>query len=318
MFDSAFRTLFLSTPAKLRLENNHLCITQEQKENVKIPLSDILCIILESHQITFTNSLLNAFAYHKIVVFTCDEHHLPSGIFIPFLGHYKSLSILQSQIALSKQRKAILWQQIIKSKINNQASLLKMLDKDKYTQLESLSKSVNLSDSSNNEAKAAAIYFKSLFGRDFSRKIDLDNAIGTINAALNYGYAIVRGVITRVLCASGLNPVLGLFHCNQFNSFNLADDLIEPYRIFVDSLVFHMKECGDLGDNLGLADRLKLTKLLNASILIDSKIYPLNRAVVISVQSLVKSFEKDYKLKLPLFEENKSNGREVYESISYV
>ena len=316
MFDSAFRTLFLSTPAKLRLADKHLCITQEGKETVKIPLSDILCVIAESHQITLTNALLDAFALNKIVLYTCDNSHLPSGIFMPFLGHYRTLSVLQSQISLNKQRKSILWQQIIKAKIYNQARLLQMQDKDEYYKLESLEKSVHLGDSSNNESKAAAIYFKALFGNSFSRKIEIftDSAIGIINAALNYGYAIVRGMIVRNLCVSGLHPALGLFHCNQFNPFNLADDLIEPYRTFVDSLVMQMLENGELQENLKLQNRVKLANILNTSILLDSKIYPLNRAIVASVQSLVHALGEESKLKLPIFEENKSNGREVYES----
>ena len=316
MFDSAFRTLFLSTPAKLKLADKHLCITQEDEETVKIPLSDILCVIAESHQITFTNALLDAFTSSKIVLYTCDSSHLPSGIFMPFLGHYRTLSVLQSQISLNKQRKSILWQQIIKAKIHNQAQLLQMQNKEEYFKLESLEKGVHLGDSSNNEAKAAAIYFRALFGNTFSRKIEtfIDGTLGTINAALNYGYAIVRGMIVRSLCISGLHPALGLFHCNQFNPFNLADDLIEPYRIFVDSLVAQMLENEELKENLELQNRVKLANILNTSILIDGKIYPLSRAIIVSVQSLLHAMGQESPLKLPIFEENKSNGREVYES----
>lgn len=316
MFDSAFRTLFLSTPAKLKLADKHLCIIQEDKEAVKIPLSDILCVIAESHQITFTNALLDAFTSSKIVLYTCDSSHLPSGIFMPFLGHYRTLSVLQSQISLNKQRKSILWQQIIKAKIHNQAQLLQMQNKDEYFKLESLEKGIHLGDSSNNEAKAAAIYFRALFGNSFSRKIEsfADGILGTINGALNYGYAIVRGMIVRSLCIGGLHPALGLFHCNQFNPFNLADDLIEPYRIFVDSLVVQMLEDEELGESLELQNRVKLANILNTSILIDGKIYPLSRAIVVSVQSLVHAMGQESRLKLPLFEEGQSNGREVYES----
>lgn len=316
MFDSAFRTLFLSTPAKLKLADKHLCIAQEGKETAKIPLSDILCVIAESHQITLTNALLDAFASSKIVLYTCDSSHLPSGIFMPFLGHYRTLSVLQSQISLNKQRKSILWQQIIKAKIHNQSRLLQMQNKEEYSKLESLEKSVRLGDTSNNEAKAAAIYFKALFGNSFSRKIETftDGTLGTINAALNYGYSIVRGMIVRSLCISGLYPALGLFHCNQFNPFNLADDLIEPYRIFVDSLVAQMLENEELGESLELQNRVKLANILNTSILIDAKMYPLSRAIIVSVQSLVHAMEQESPLKLAIFEENQSNGREVYES----
>ena len=321
MFDSAFRTLFLSTPARLSLEDRHLCITQKNKESVKIPLVDILCVMLESHQITLTNALLNAFALHKIVVFTCDESHLPSGLFMPFLGHFRSFSVLQSQINLSKQRKAILWQQIIKAKIHNQALLLKMLHKKESEELESLAKSVNLGDSSNNEAKAAAIYFKALFGKNFSRKVQIfeESKMGTINAALNYAYAIIRGVITRSLCVSGLNPALGINHKNQFNAFNLADDLMEPYRIFADSVVVQMVEVGELEESLSLQNRVKLVSILQSAVIVENKLYPLTRAGVVSAQSVVKCLEREnLKLKLPLFCEEKSNGREIYESVSDV
>lgn len=321
MFDSAFRTLFLSTPARLSLEDKHLCIAQKNKESVKIPLVDILCVMLESHQITLTNALLNAFAQYKIFVFTCDESHLPSGLFMPFLGHFRSFSVLQSQINLSKQRKAILWQQIVKAKIHNQALLLKMLHKKESEELESLAKSVNLGDSSNNEAKAAAIYFKALFGKNFSRKVQIfeNGKMGTINAALNYAYAIMRGVITRSLCVSGLNPALGFNHKNQFNAFNLADDLIEPYRTFADSVVVQMVEVGELEESLSLQNRVKLVTILQSAVIVENKLYPLTRAGVVSAQSVVKCLEREnLKLKLPLFCEEKSNGREIYESASDV
>ena len=321
MFDAAFRTLFLSTPAYLSLQDKHLCIAQKDKESVKIPLVDILCVMLESHQVTLTNALLNAFALHKIVVFTCDESHLPSGLFMPFLGHFRSFSVLQSQINLSKQRKAILWQQIVKAKIHNQALLLKMLHKKESEELETLAKSVNLGDLSNNEAKAAAIYFKALFGKNFSRKVQIfeNGKMGTINAALNYAYAIMRGVITRSLCVSGLNPALGVNHKNQFNAFNLADDLIEPYRIFADSVVVQMVEVGELEESLSLQNRVKLVSILQSAVIVENKLYPLTRAGVVSAQSVVKCLEREnLKLKLPLFCEEKSNGREIYESVSDV
>ena len=321
MFDSAFRTLFLSTPARLSLQDKHLCIVQKDKESVKIPLVDILCVMLESHQITLTNALLNAFAQYKIILFACDESHLPSGLFMPFLGHFRSFSVLQSQIALNKQRKAILWQQIVKAKINNQALLLKMLHKKESEELETLAKSVNLGDSSNNEAKAAAIYFKALFGKNFSRKVQIfeESKMGTINAALNYGYAIVRGIITRSLCVSGLNPALGINHKNQFNAFNLADDLMEPYRIFADSVVVQMVEVGELEESLSLQNRAKLVSILQSAVIVENKLYPLTRAGVVSAQSVVKCLEiENLKLKLPLFCEEKSNGRKIYESVSDV
>ncbi len=321
MFDSAFRTLFLSTPARLSLYQKHLCIAQEGKDEVKIPLNDILCLILESHQITLTNALLDALSQAKIICYTCDSSHLPSGIFMPFLGHFKSLTILQHQIQLSKQAKAILWQHIIKSKIHNQALLLQMQQREEFKALESLAKGVKLADSTHNEAKAAALYFKALFGKDFSRKVQIfeDTQIGLINAALNYGYAIVRGMIVRSLCASGLNPVLGINHKNQFNAFNLADDLIEPYRVFVDSLVVEMYQGGELDTTLSLENRVRLAGVLSAAVMVEGKCYPLNRGSVMSVQSLTSAIKKStFTLRLPIFCKDKSNGRYIYESASDV
>ena len=321
MFDSAFRTLFLSTPARLSLYQKHLCVAQEAKDALKIPLDDILCLILESPQITLTNVLLDALAQAKIICYTCDSSHLPSGIFMPFLGHFKSLAILQQQMQLKKQVKAILWQHIIKSKIHNQALLLQMQQREEFEVLESLAKGVKLADSTNNEAKAAALYFKALFGKDFSRKTQIfeDMRIGLINAALNYGYAIVRGAIVRSLCASGLNPALGINHKNQFNAFNLADDMIEPYRTFVDSLVVQMLENGDFKESLSLENRVKLTEILGTAVMIEDKRYPLYRASIASVQSLAYAIQKNtFALKLPIFCKDISNGRDIYESASDV
>ena len=224
----------------------------DKRDEVAIPLSDIAYIILESPQITLTSALLDALATHKVTVFSCDSSHLPSGIFMPFLGHYRSLGVLQSQITLKNQTKAILWQQIIKSKIYNQSAVLKLAKPNEnktIAMLQNLAQSVNIGDSNNNEAQAAAVYFKALFGIDFARKkegeISTNEIHSRINSALNYGYAIVRGAIVRSIASSGLSPALGLFHANRFNPFNLADDIIEPFRAFVDSLVVEMLEVGE-------------------------------------------------------------------------
>ncbi|MGX3045489.1 type II CRISPR-associated endonuclease Cas1 [Helicobacter sp. T3_23-1056] len=328
----------------------------DKHDKVAIPLSDIACIILESPQITLTSALLDALSTHKVAVFSCDSSHLPSGIFMPFLGHYRSLSVLQSQITLKNQTKAILWQQIIKSKIYNQSAVLKLAKPNQnktIATLENLAQSVNLGDSTNNEAQAAAVYFKALFGIDFARKkegeISTNEIHSMINAALNYGYAIVRGAIVRSIASSGLSPALGLFHANSFNPFNLADDIIEPFRAFVDSLVIEMLEKGEFGKSsdtndtngannasLTLQNRLHLAQILSAKICVKThtkanadkasnkgKLYPLMRAVVVCVQSVVNAIEANGRLdrltlSLPAFVEDISNGREIYEGASDV
>lgn len=410
MFDSHFRTLFISSPAHLRLESKRLIIERKEsttsphkalahkeakdsdnlsdiyspyksdrKDSVAIPLADIAYIILESPRITLSSALLDALSTHKVALISCDSSHLPSGIFTPFLGHYRSLAVLESQIALKKQTKSIIWQQIIKSKITNQCSALKLAKPNEIKaidSLQSLAKSVQLGDSTYNEAKAAAIYFKALFGNSFTRMRDINsqinaiNELGTqalvagdstvdtadtkdsatnaiINSALNYGYAIVRASIVRTLSSSGLNPALGLSHTNAFNPFNLADDIIEPFRAFVDSLVVEMLSSGEFlqSSELSLQNRTKLAQILSAQVCMlctapatqahtthtqnlsnatnKGKLYPLMRGVIICVQSLVKLIESNGDISglgfdLPVFMEDISNGREIYEGSSDV
>lgn len=408
MFDSHFRTLFISNPAHLRLESKRLIIERKEstsphkalahkeakdrdnlhddyspyksdkKDSIAIPLADIAYIILESPRITVSSALLDALSTHKVALISCDSSHLPSGIFTPFLGHYRSLAVLESQIALKKQTKSIIWQQIIKSKIINQCSALKLAKPNEIKaidSLQSLAKSVQLGDSTYNEAKAAAIYFKALFGNSFTRMRDINSQINAINetqaqvvigdstaeiadtkdstpnaiinSALNYGYAIVRAAIVRTLSSSGLNPALGLCHTNAFNPFNLADDIIEPFRAFVDSLVVEMLSLGEFRESseLSLQNRTKLAQILSTQVCMlcfttatqahathtqnfsnatnKGKLYPLMRGVIICIQSLVKLIESNGDISglgfdLPVFMEDISNGREVYEGASDV
>lgn len=310
MFDEAYRTLFFSSPAKLSHKDRHLVIEASGRESVRIPLVDITTLVIDTPQIALSSSLLSALAKYKIMLFVCDDSHIPSGIFTPFLVHYRNAKVLQHQIHLKQQAKSILWQQIIKQKIYNQTQLLLLQNIPTTAEkLESLQKGVRLGDSTNNEAKASALYFPALFGRGFYR-----GEFCATNAALNYGYAIIRATIARNLVASGLLPSLGIFHHNQFNPFNLADDLIEPYRAFVDSQVAQM----ELGEMLELKDRVKLVEILHTKIYMGGKHYPLYRSITQMVQSFARSIEvQDKALVLPVFTKE-CNGREVYESPSDV
>ncbi|PAF41807.1 type II CRISPR-associated endonuclease Cas1 [Helicobacter sp. 11S03491-1] len=312
-FDEAYKTIFISNPAKLSLKNNNFCITQEGKD-ITLPLRDILVIICENHQINITNSLLSKLADSKIVLFSCDDSHIPNGVFMPYLGHYKTSEVLEFQIKTSQQTKSILWQQIIKQKLYNQSELANGQNPQLAGKILKMSKDVTLNDSKNLEAQGAILYFQALFGKDFKR-----TEINPTNAALNYGYAILRGCVARNLVGSGFLPTLGIFHKNQFNSFNLADDMIEPYRIFVDSLVVFMLENQSLKDDFSLCHRQKLASILNAKIQCKDKYYPMYRAITRTVWSLanaIKGFESE--LILPLFKKEDSDGREIYESFSDV
>lgn len=225
-----YRNIFIANPAKLSIQRNQLVIQQEQRFTV--PLEDISSILIESRQVTLTTSALSAIAEAGVTAFLCDERHMPSAVVLPTNQYCRQRKLLLAQVTLPKPLQKQLWQQIIKQKIRNQALCLRLLKKQGAETLEALADAVRSGDSDNREAVAAAVYFPALFGEHFSRELDCPQ-----NAALNYGYAILRGCIARNLVVHGLEPCLGLHHCNTQNNFNLADDLIEPYRPLVDLYV---------------------------------------------------------------------------------
>ena len=278
-YDEAFKSILITNKAKLSIELNHIVVKQDNKE-AKIFLKDINFIILESLQASITSSLLSALAKYKIILLTCDESHNINGIFSPFLGHFISAKIAKKQIAVSLQRKAILWQKIIKNKILNQAYILKITNHTKESnKLLDLAKNVSLNDAKNSEATAAALYFKTLFDKNFTR-----NNICFINSALNYGYAIVRTNILRAVCISGLLPWQGIKHDNIYNDFNLCDDLIEIFRPIVDFCVFKLKDKKD-SEFLDKETKQILIQILQEEIIIENKTYPLNRAINFYIQN---------------------------------
>lgn len=307
MFEESYRTLFFSKPTKLSCRSNNLIITQDKI--ISIPLKDIENIIIDTPQVSLSSSLLSTLARYKIMLFSCDASHMPNGIFLPYIPHYRASKILGIQLNLTQRIKAVLWQRIIKAKIANQIALL---DKNPIAKkLELFYKNVKMADLDNDEAKAAVLYFPAIFGKGFMRK-----DLCVINSALNYGYAIIRSVVARNLVISGLLPAVGIFHKNQFNSFNLADDLMEPYRVFVDSRVLSMKLGNE--NSFKLEHRIYLANILQAKITLANKTYPLNRAISRSIQSFIRAICEDLDaLELPIFGEN-SNGREIYESTSDV
>lgn len=276
-FDEAFKSVIIANDAKLHLKQNHLHISQSDNE-ANLYLKDLAFIILESPQITLTSALLSAVADSKIVLLTCDESHLPNGVFMPFLAHFQASQIAKEQIAAKEQTKAILWQKIVQNKIRNQAFVLSHTEHKKVSdELLEMAKSVRLNDSSFVESRAAALYFKTLFGIDFSR-----NDLCFTNSALNYGYAIVRAAIVRAVCISGLLSWLGIKHANAFNPFNLCDDIIEPFRAFVDMKVLSLQSDSEF---LGKAHKHALIENLQSEVQLNDKKMPLIRAVNHFVQS---------------------------------
>ncbi|RKQ13217.1 type II CRISPR-associated endonuclease Cas1 [Oceanobacillus bengalensis] len=276
--------------AQLSVKRSQLVIKQE--DIFTVPLQDIASILIEAPGVTLTASLLSECADKKVSLFTCNAQKLPNGIWTGFQQHSRQLAVLETQLALSKPFKKRLWQRIIKQKIINQAKCLDMMGKDGGDELRRLAKEVESGDMSNREAVAAKLYFRSLFGVTFTRR-----SIDPINRLLNYGYAIIRGLVARSLTNYGLIPCLGLYHDNQLNAFNLADDFMEVLRPVVD---YHVAEQEDI-EKWDAETRAGLVNLVNATILISGE----NHSITAAVDEMVKSFvsscrQQDYSyLKLP-------------------
>ncbi len=228
----AYRNLLIESCANLNCKREQLIITTDSKHSV--PMEDINSIVLENNQSTITVATLSKLAQNGVTVFVCDDKHLPCAVMTSFAQHSRNLAMLRMQEALTVPLQKRLWQQIVQAKINNQAECLLLSDKGKEsTYLYGLSKTVISGDTKNVEAIAANYYFKNLFGKDFTRGDETDCR----NAALNYGYAIIRGHIARLVTGYGFLPMRGIHHKNEQNSFNLVDDFIEPFRPVVDLFV---------------------------------------------------------------------------------
>lgn len=225
-----FRSVFVSNPAQLSVRRGQLVIRQE--EEVSIPMEDISSLLLESRAISITSAALQELTEQGVTVFICDATHLPAALVLPMNRHSRQLKLLKGQISMTKPVQKRIWQSVVTAKISNQARCLSLLGHPEGNELQFLASQVRSGDPDNLEASAAARYFPALFGSRFTRGEECQ-----INAALNYGYAILRGTVARNLVMRGLEPCLGIFHHSELNQFNLADDLMEPYRPLVDLYV---------------------------------------------------------------------------------
>ncbi len=238
-----FRNIKIDSHVKLSIKNQQLYIETDILR--QIPLEDINCIIIENQTVTVSAYLLQKMADMGITVYVCDEKHLPNAVLLPMVRHSRHFKILKYQIEAGKPLQKRLWQQIVVRKIRNQALCLAYLDLDGSEELMKMCKEVQSGDRTHVEAKAAAFYFKSLYGLGFSRGND-----HVINSALNYGYAIVRGLIARSIVCYGLEPSIGVFHHSELNNFNLADDMIEPFRPLVDLYVAQNYDIAEIDSDL--------------------------------------------------------------------
>ena len=277
-----WRSVVISRPAKLKRDHYSLAIEQEQ--TACVPFEDIAVIVLNHREITLTHPVLSACGEYGISLFATGDTHHPSGVFLPFLSHSRATRWLRLQLDLPRPVAKQTWAAIVRKKIANQAACLNLSGRDGADRLDSYARRVRSGDSDNLEGQAAAFYFSQLFGKDFYR----DQARFT-NAALDYGYAVLRGAIARGLVAHGLMPSIGLFHASEQNAFNLADDVIEPFRPLVDLFVHKMMPQPD--DELHPEDKVALVGLLNVGVGMPRGKMSVLSAIEQTIESLARIYD---------------------------
>lgn len=283
------RTLHFSNPAHLSMRNRQLVIDLKEADKpvITIPIEDIGLVILEHPHITITMSALEELSAEKAAVITCNSKYMPSAMFLPFESNTEQTERFRNQITVSEPLKKQLWKQTVQSKIENQALVLDKLQLPAERLLYLIDK-VKSGDTTNCEGQAAAYYWKTIFGTDFFR----DRSMSSPNAQLNYGYAILRSIVARALTSTGLHPSLGIFHRNKYNAFCLADDVMEPYRPFIDLYVIELLQ-NDSSEELTKEQKISLLKIPQIDVQIQDITRPLFHAVSITTAGLYRCYSND-------------------------
>ncbi len=292
------RTLYFGNPAYLSLKLRQLVIRKpagqgessdaDGTEVVKtIPIEDVGLVVLDSPQITLTNALMEALLENNCAVVTCDSLHLPVGLFLPLYGNKVQTERFTDQVEASLPLKKQLWQQTMQSKIRNQAAVLKYVTGETARNMLIWADSVRSGDPDNMEARAAAFYWKNVIKDNpaFIRGMD-----DMVNVMLNYGYSVVRAVVARALVGVGLIPTLGIHHHNRYDAYCLADDIMEPYRPYVDKLVIDFIDSQGIPERLDTNVKRRLLELPVQEVVIDGVRRPLMLAVNQTAVSLQKCF----------------------------
>lgn len=301
------RTLYFGNPAYLSLAHSQMVLRLPEveangtvcekikKESVRtFPIEDLGVVILDHKRITITQGLLEALLANNCAVITCDNAHMPTGLLLPLEGNTLQSERFQNQVDCSKPLSKQLWQQTVQAKIANQAAMLEKMVKGVQTgNMRAWVSEVRSDDATNLEARAAAYYWRNFFPEveDFIR----GREFACPNNYLNYGYAILRGVIARALVGSGLMPTLGIHHHNRYNAYCLADDIMEPYRPFVDELVKNiLKKYGEM-DDISIDVKRELLQIPTLDVKIEGKRSPLMVAASVTTSSLAKCYAGELK-----------------------
>lgn len=255
----SWRTIVITKRAKLDLQLGFMVVRGEH--TTKVALNEIAVVLIESTAVSLTTSLLAELTKRKVKVIFCDEKRNPSSELVSYYGSHDTSNKIRKQIAWRQNTKEAVWTEIVSEKIRKQKELLELLGKEEAELLSSYLQRIAWNDETNREGHAAKVYFNALFGLDFTRTED-----NLINAALNYGYSIILSSFTREIVANGYITQLGLFHDNMFNQFNLASDLMEPFRPLVDKCVLGMKL-----EQFEHEEKMWLVDILNQEVQIDGK-----------------------------------------------
>lgn len=296
----AWRSLHLSRPARLSLESRNLKVQFADGEVFRAPLEYLACLVVDTLEADLSTSLLGRLSENATLVMGVDQRHIPVWVSMPWAMHYRQGVVIDLQLAASVVLRKKIWTRIVRSKISMQAACLRYCSHSEAAdRLERLAPMVRSGDSSNVEARAARMYWAAFFaGRDFLRhREDLPNAL------LNYGYAIVRAAIVRELCARGFLPQIGLHHRSSTNAFNLADDIIEPFRPIVDKLA--LETIGDAAFNTPFETphRRAMATILEIKLPINGESHGLLSALEITIQGLVEALRDNQpdSLRFPSF-----------------
>lgn len=290
------QTLMFTLPASLSLKDNQLVIQLKGAEQVVTrPIEDIGVVVVENAQVNLTVPLLNALVDSNVSVVFCDNRQMPKSMLMCLDGNTTLQESYRYQMDATLPTKKQLWKQLVESKIRNQAALLRKFDKDAEA-LKPYYMNVKSGDTDNREGLASRIYWPLLMGDDFRREREGPPP----NLMLNYGYSILRAAVARALIGTGLYPAFGLFHRNRYNAFPLADDVMEPYRPFVDEIVYHLYFDGAISE-LDKQSKGELLRVLFADVQMGKLTRPLEVALSMTTASLLKVFKGEQeKLSLPV------------------
>lgn len=277
------RTLFFSNRAHLSFSNKQLLIHIGQ-EKIPRAIEDISMVVLEHPEITVTQQAIQGLMENNVAVIFCGSDYMPKGLLFPLEGHQLQSERFRHQVKAGEALKKNLWMQTVKSKIENQHKMLEIAGST--VNLMTLAAKVRSGDPENVEGMAARRYWEALFGPEFRRERFGD----TPNPFLNYGYAVLRAAVTRSLVGSGLLPTLGIFHRNRYNAFCLADDIMEPYRPWVDREVFIMQQEGLTEGSLEKESKLRLVNILQSDVQMGKKSRPMSIALSETTASLAACF----------------------------